>query len=128
MDWDDLKVFLALSRKGSARGAAQDLGVSNSTITRRLDDMEHKLQAHLFDRTPYGYRMPAAGEQVLPTAEHVEELVMAVERRITGGDSELHGTIRLTLPPAGRLVHAQSHGFRLRQREGQPRRGVEGIW
>lgn len=103
MDWDDLKVFLALSRKGSARGAAQVLGVSNSTITRRLDDMEHKLQAHLFDRTPDGYRMTAAGEQVLPTAEHVEELVMAVERRITGGDQELQGTIRLTLPPAGRL-------------------------
>ncbi len=103
MDWDDLKVFLALSRKGSARGAAQVLGVSNSTITRRLDEMEHKLQAHLFDRTPDGYRMTAAGEQVLPTAEHVEELVMAVERRITGGDRELQGTIRLTLPPAGRL-------------------------
>ncbi len=103
MDWDDLKVFLALSRKGSARGAAQELGVSNSTITRRLDDMEHKLQAHLFDRTPDGYRMTAAGEQVLPTAEHVEELVMAVERKVTGGDQELQGSIRLTLPPAGRL-------------------------
>lgn len=103
MDWDDLKVFLALSRKGSARGAAQELGVSNSTITRRLDDMEHELQAHLFDRTPDGYRITAAGEQVLPTAEHVEELVMGVERKITGGDQELRGTIRLTLPPAGRL-------------------------
>ncbi|MEE4144552.1 MAG: LysR family transcriptional regulator [Halieaceae bacterium] len=103
MDWDDLKVFLALSRKGSARGAAQELGVSNSTITRRLDDMEHKLRTHLFDRTPDGYRMTAAGEQVLPTAEHVEELVMGVERKITGGDQELRGSIRLSLPPAGSL-------------------------
>ena len=41
MDWDDLKVLLALSRKGSARAAAQVLGVSNSTVTRRLDEMEH---------------------------------------------------------------------------------------
>ena len=103
MDWDDLKVFLALSRKGSARGAAQELGVSNSTVTRRLDDMEHKLQAHLFDRTPEGYRLTIAGEQVLPTAEHVEELVMGVERKITGGDQELRGNIRLTMPPAGSL-------------------------
>jgi DNA-binding transcriptional LysR family regulator len=103
LDWDDLKVFLALSRKGSARGAAQELGVSNSTITRRLDDMEHKLRTHLFDRTPDGYRMTAAGEQVLPTAEHVEELVMGVERKITGGDQELRGSIRLSLPPAGSL-------------------------
>lgn len=103
MDWDDLKVFLALSRKGSARGAAQELGVSNSTISRRLDDMEHKLQAHLFDRTPDGYRLTGVGEQVLPTAEHVEELVLGVERKITGGDQELQGSIRLTLPPTARL-------------------------
>ena len=103
MDWDDLKVLLALSRKGSARGAAQELGVSNSTVTRRLDDMEHKLRAHLFDRTPDGYRLSAAGEQILPTAEHVEELVMAAERRITGGDQELEGSIRLTMPPVGRM-------------------------
>jgi len=103
MDWDDLKVFLALSRKGSARGAAQELGVSNSTITRRLDDMEHKLKAHLFDRTPDGYRLTGAGEKMLPTAEHVEELVMGIERKITGGDQELEGSIRLTLPPAGSL-------------------------
>lgn len=103
MNWDDLKIFLALSRKGSARGAAQELGVSNSTVTRRLDDMEHKLRAHLFDRTPDGYRLSAAGEQILPTAEHVEELVLAAERRITGGDQELEGSIRLTMPPVGRM-------------------------
>jgi DNA-binding transcriptional LysR family regulator len=103
MDWDDLKVFLALSRKGSARGAAQELGVSNSTVTRRLDDMEHKLKAHLFDRTPDGYRLTGAGEQVLPTAEHVEELVLGVERKITGGDQELEGPVRVTLPPGARM-------------------------
>ena len=103
MDWDDLKVVLALSRKGSARGAAQQLGVSNSTITRRLDDLEHKLHTRLFDRTPDGYKLSAAGEQMLPTAEHVEELVLAAERRITGEDQELEGSIRLTLPPVSGL-------------------------
>ena len=103
MDWDDLKVVLALRRKGSARGAAQELGVSNSTVTRRLDDMEHNLHARLFDRTPDGYKLTAAGEQVLPTAEHVEELVLAAERQITGGDQELEGAIRVTLPPVSRM-------------------------
>jgi DNA-binding transcriptional LysR family regulator len=103
VDWDDLKVFLALSRKGSARSAARELGVSNSTVTRRLDDLEHGLRAHLFDRTPDGYRLTASGEQMLPTAEHVEELVLAAERKITGGDQELEGSIRLTLPGSGSL-------------------------
>lgn len=103
MDWDDLKVLLALSRKGSARGAAQELTVSNSTIGRRLDDMEHRLHTRLFDRTPDGYKLTSAGELLLPTAEHVEELLLAAERQITGGDQELHGSIRLTLPPASGL-------------------------
>jgi DNA-binding transcriptional LysR family regulator len=103
VDWDDLKVLLALSRKGSARGAAQTLGVSNSTVTRRLDDMENRLHSRLFDRTPDGYRLTAAGEQMVPTAEQVEELVMAAERKVTGGDQELEGVIRLTVPPASSM-------------------------
>lgn len=98
MDWDDIKVLLALARKGSARGAAQELGVSNSTVTRRLDEMEQTLKTHLFDRTPDGYRMTAAAEQLLPTAEHVEELILAAERRIQGDDHHLEGPIRVTLP------------------------------
>lgn len=101
MDWDDIKVLLALARKGSARGAAQMLGVSNSTVTRRLDELEHTLQAHLFDRTPDGYRMTAAAEQLLPTAEHVEELILAAERRIHGEDQHLEGPVRVTLPQSG---------------------------
>lgn len=108
MDWDDMKVLLALSRKGSARGAAQSLGVSNSTVTRRLDEMEGQLRTQLFDRTPDGYRMTASAEQLLPTAEHVEELILGAERRITGGDQQLEGNIRLTLPDTsgmGFLVH-----------------------
>jgi DNA-binding transcriptional LysR family regulator len=100
MDWDDLKILLALSRKRSARGAAQLLGVSNSTITRRLDELERDLGSRLFDRTPEGYRMTQSAENLLPTAEHVEELLLAAERQVTGTDQELQGRIRLTLPPA----------------------------
>lgn len=100
MDWDDLKVLLALARRRSARGAAQELGVSNSTVTRRLDDFERALGTRLFDRTPEGYRMTQSAENLLPTAEHVEELVLAAERRVSGEDQELEGLIRLTLPTA----------------------------
>jgi DNA-binding transcriptional LysR family regulator len=98
VDWDDIKVLLALSRRGSARGAAQDLGVSNSTVTRRLDELELSLGSRLFDRTPDGYRMTGSAEQLLPTAEHVEELILAAERKISGEDKHLEGVIRLTLP------------------------------
>lgn len=100
MDWDDLKILLALARRRSARGAAQALGVSNSTITRRLDEFERDLGTRLFDRTPEGYRMTQSAENLLPTAEHVEELILAAERRVSGEDQELQGLIRLTLPAA----------------------------
>lgn len=98
MDWNDIKVFLALARKGSAKGASQVLGVSKSTVTRRLDELEHALKTRLFDRTPDGYRMTAAAEQLLPTTEHVEELILAAERRVHGEDQHLEGPIRVTLP------------------------------
>ena len=100
MDWDDLKILLALSRRGSARGAAQLLEVSNSTVTRRLEELERDLGTRLFDRTPEGYRMTQAAENLLPTAEHVEDLLLGAERQISGEDQELEGIIRLTLPPA----------------------------
>lgn len=100
MDWDDLKVLLALSKKGSARGAAQILNVSNSTVTRRLEELERDLGTRLFDRTPEGYRMTQSAENLLPTAEYVEDLLLGAERQLSGVDQELEGTIRLTLPPA----------------------------
>jgi len=101
LDWDDMKVLLALSRKGSARGAAKELSVSNSTVTRRLDEMEHNLGTQLFDRTPDGYKMTASAEELMPTAEHVEELIMSAERKISGGDQLIEGSIRLTMPNVG---------------------------
>lgn len=100
MDWDDLKILLALSRRGSARAAAQLLGISNSTITRRLDDLERSLGTRLFDRTPEGYRMTQSAENLLPMAEQVEDRVLAMERQLSGVDQQLQGLIRLTLPPA----------------------------
>jgi molybdenum-dependent DNA-binding transcriptional regulator ModE len=92
VDWDDLKILLAVSRKRSARGAAQELGISNSTVTRRLDELERSLGTRLFDRTPEGYRITQSAENLLPTAEHVEDLLLAAERQITGVDQELQGT------------------------------------
>ena len=55
MNWDDLKVLLALSREGSTRKAAATLGVSNTTVMRRLESLEEQVGGRLFDRTPDGF-------------------------------------------------------------------------
>jgi len=50
LDWDHLRIFLAVMRSASLRQAAERLGVSHPTIRRRLESLEGKLGLHLFDR------------------------------------------------------------------------------
>ena len=62
MNWDDLKVLLALSRAGSTRKAAATLGVSNTTVMRRLESLEEGVGGRLFDRTPDGFKETPLGD------------------------------------------------------------------
>ena len=98
MNWDDLKVLLALSRAGSTRKAGATLAVSNTTILRRLESLEEQVGGRLFDRTPDGFRATSLADQLLPAAREVEEMLSEAERQVTGKDSELSGRIKLSLP------------------------------
>lgn len=100
MDWDDIKLFLALMRTGNVRAAAAKLGVSHSTVARRIDAMEEKLATRLFERLPTGYVATQVGEDMMEVAEHVEDELKALERRIVGHDSRLSGQIRVTMVDA----------------------------
>ena len=72
MDWDDVRVFLAVARHGSLRAAGRALGLSQPTIGRRLASFEATFGGPtLFDRLPEGLRLNAAGEQLVPAAESV---------------------------------------------------------
>lgn len=96
MDWNDLQYFLALARLGSVRAAGASLGVSHSTVARRVEALEEKLCARLFDRNRDGYVMTAAGEEMLPRAERVEEEMAALERGLIGKDERLSGVVSIT--------------------------------
>ncbi len=98
MNWDDLKVLLALARAGSTRKAAALLSVSNTTVMRRLEALEAAIGGQLFDRTPDGFRQTQLADQLLPVASQVEEMLLEAERQVTGKDSELKGLIKLSLP------------------------------
>ena len=98
MNWDDLKVLLALSREGSTRKAAATLDVSNTTVMRRLESLEEQVGGRLFDRTPDGFRATSLADQLLPAAREVEEMLAEAERQVSGKDSELSGRIKLSLP------------------------------
>jgi DNA-binding transcriptional LysR family regulator len=96
INWDDFRLFLELVRRGSARGAAQALDVSHSTIVRRVERLEKSLGATLFDRDFTGYRPTAAGETLLQSAESAEQAILTADRQLRGKDAQLNGEIRLT--------------------------------
>jgi DNA-binding transcriptional LysR family regulator len=115
LDWDDLRYVLAVARAGSLSGAARELAVRHSTMLRRIDAIEEKLQTRLFERLRNGYVATEAGETLRRIAEQCEPLIAEAERRIVGGDTRLTGNVQVTtgfvvaqylLPPALATFHA----------------------
>jgi DNA-binding transcriptional LysR family regulator len=98
MDWDDVRVFLAVARHGSLRAAGRALGLSQPTIGRRLASFESTFGGPtLFDRLPEGLRLNAVGEQLVPAAESVESAALMLERRRAAASPELCGTVRVSV-------------------------------
>jgi len=71
-DWNDLKYFLAVARHGSTIAAGKALGLSQSTVHRRLEELERRLGRALVTRQPSGYRLTEFGQIMLPYAERIE--------------------------------------------------------
>jgi DNA-binding transcriptional LysR family regulator len=112
MDWDDVRVFLAVARHGSLRAAGRALGLSQPTIGRRLASFETTFGGPtLFDRLPEGLRLNAAGEQLVPAAESVESAALMLERRRAAASAELCGTVRISVGEwaAAFLARSLSH-------------------
>jgi DNA-binding transcriptional LysR family regulator len=108
-DWNDLKYFLAVVRAGSTLAAAKSLRVNQSTIHRRLQELERQLGCELVRRHPAGYRLTELGESVRAHAMRVETAVADFERSISAGSNETKGTVRVTCPEVlgPRLISAR---------------------
>jgi len=95
-DWNDLKYLLAVARHGSTLAAARKLQVNQSTVQRRVAELEARLKLRLIERLPNGYRLTAAGAMVLPAAEAVAAAIEAFEQRVA--EAAHAGVLRLTCP------------------------------
>src|SRR5437588_676605 len=90
MDWDDVRVFLAVAREGSMRAAGRALGLSQPTIARRLAAFEASFGGPaLFDRLPEGLRLNAVGERLVAASEGIEDAVLTLELRRAAASSVL---------------------------------------
>jgi DNA-binding transcriptional LysR family regulator len=97
MEWDDLKTFLAISREGTLSAAARSLGVTQTTVGRRLDALHKRAGVRLLQKTPSGYVLTPAGEHILANVQTMEAEALAVELAVTGDDVRLGGIVRVTM-------------------------------
>jgi DNA-binding transcriptional LysR family regulator len=96
LDWDDLKTFLAIARHGTLSAAARALKVSQTTMGRRLDNLQARAGVTLLDRTPTGFQLSQTGAAIVDQVTRMEEAALALERTISGGDCRLEGVVRVT--------------------------------
>lgn len=97
-DWSDLRHFIAVSRHGSTLAAAKALGVNQSTVHRRLTELENRVGLTLVKRHTTGYRLTELGETLIDNVLAVEAAVGALERQVQALKLDLKGIIRLTCP------------------------------
>jgi DNA-binding transcriptional LysR family regulator len=95
LEWDDLRVVLAVAREGSLSGAARYLRVAHSTIFRRLAVIERTLGVRFFERFRDGYVTTPAGEAAALLAERLADQITELERRLSGQDMRPSGAVRI---------------------------------
>ena len=85
-DWDDLRVLIAVDEAGTLVGAARALGLSHTTVLRRLAGAERVLGATLFRRREGVLVRTGAGEEVLTRARRIRSDVTALARSARAAD------------------------------------------
>ncbi|QCP54137.1 LysR family transcriptional regulator [Trinickia violacea] len=122
MNWDDTRIFLAVQRERTLRGAAKTLDLDQATVGRRIAALERVLGATLFLRASDGYVLTPAGELALKAAEKMEQFAHELVRQTQGVDTRLEGDVRVTttdslalefLIPAITRLHAKHPDVRV---------------
>nr|WP_019833971.1 LysR substrate-binding domain-containing protein [Sphingomonas sp. PR090111-T3T-6A] len=96
MNWDDMRIFLALARSGTLAAAARAAGQDATTVARRIQRLEAALATTLFEHGPAGQSLTEGGHRLLAHAEAMEAGARAVQQQAEEG-AALGGTIRLSV-------------------------------
>lgn len=97
MDWDDLRVFLAVARGESLSAAGRGLKIDPATAGRRIARLEEAMGARLFIKGPQGYALSDEGARLMPHAEAAEAAFVAAGEALSGPEG-LTGQIRVGAP------------------------------
>ena len=95
MNWDDLRLFLAVARTGSISGAAKQLDVQHSTVSRRIRKFEETLGTRLLERKKGRYELTQSGENVKEASSRIEREVLGVDGALLGKDTQQVGPLKV---------------------------------
>jgi len=95
--WDDLRFFLVTTQKGSLAKAASHIGVTQPTVSRRIEGLEERLGVRLFDRLSSGVALTVEGESILDAAKLIEEKVLEIQLNVSGLDKRMEGKVRVSV-------------------------------
>jgi len=100
IDWQDVRVFLALGRYRSLSAAARALRVNHATVARRIQSLEDSMGEKLVERRPDGYVLTPAGESALQAAAGMEAAAQTLARPVRIDEDVVRGLVRINAPPA----------------------------
>ena len=92
--WDDARVFLAVIRKGSFTAAARALDLNQSTVSRKIADLESELGQPLFSRSRRSLQATELAERLRSPAERVERAMAGLDRAAAETDRP-EGVVRV---------------------------------
>jgi DNA-binding transcriptional LysR family regulator len=119
IDWTDLQIFMNAARAGSFNAAAETAPLNQSTISRRIVNLEGQLGIMLFNRTARGITLTPTGEAIIELVSEMEGKVREIEARASE-EMGLTGVIRLWvsegvggywLPPRMKEFHRRFPGI-----------------
>jgi DNA-binding transcriptional LysR family regulator len=96
MDWDKLRVFHAVADAGSLTHAGEQLGLSQSAISRQIRALEEQLQCTLFHRHARGLLLTEQGELLYEATLTMTKRLNAAAARIRDSKDEVYGDLRVT--------------------------------
>ena len=100
MDWDYLRYIRALAIGGTLAKAGELLGVHQTTVLRRLDQMEESMGVQFFERSRDGLQLTPVGETAFREADRLAIEMENLERKLVGQDSAPVGKVRLAAEDA----------------------------
>ncbi|MDS7595873.1 LysR family transcriptional regulator [Agrobacterium tumefaciens] len=98
MNWDDVRIFLAVARTGQILAASKRLGLNHATLSRRLTSLEGALKTRLFIRRTNGCELTEEGQRFLSAAERMETEMLNAQASLGRVDTAVAGTVRIGAP------------------------------